>query len=189
MVCPVSMVEQFSSYALCSPNMWMIIACTFMTLLTLILTIYLHRGFRRDARSLQFVQWKQQQLANRLRVQEPNVTLLEKITRKMNEKNHEEHTFEDFFHKEKETANPKVGQSESSDGVAAKVQKDKDEDAAKVLRETNMGNTTPAHDTAQDNGTKSILKKWTNATKDMLAIDNESDQSNNRVDNTQDEQN
>uniref|UniRef100_A0A8R1DIN5 Uncharacterized protein n=1 Tax=Caenorhabditis japonica TaxID=281687 RepID=A0A8R1DIN5_CAEJA len=189
--CPVGVVEQFSSYALCSPNLWMIIACTFMTLLTLTLMCYLRHGLRRDAEWLRFANWKFQQLAERLRIQEPNVTLLERITRRVNEKNTPEQAFEDFFQKSieipvhaKDEANKSSklphqnASNELGDDVAKKVKQDKEDDVAKVLRDTNIDNKTPV--VARSGGRDSILRKWKDATKDILAIDdNDGDQKNN----------
>ncbi|EFP02311.1 hypothetical protein CRE_00976 [Caenorhabditis remanei] len=204
MSCPVGTLDQFSSYALCSPNLWMIVACSCMTLLTMILMMYMQHGFRRDMRWLQFAQWKLNQLAERLRYQEPNVTLLEQITRKVNEKkNTDKHAF-DFFNNNRDANNNVPGvinqnkmtntEKESNgetDRVAAQVKKAKDDDAEKVLKDQNIDANTPLVPNPQpkSGGSQKILKKWTEATKDILAIDdnNDDEKGKPRVDKTQDD--
>lgn len=123
----------------------------------MMLMFYLHFGFRRDLKFLRFCDWKVptklikiyqlsidfqlQQLAERLRFQEPNVTLLERITRKVNEKNYDDvPNFKDFFSRKE----PKVQKAGAETDVAAKVKKAKDEDAAKILKDTDLPCTTPA---------------------------------------------
>ncbi|CAL2036684.1 unnamed protein product [Caenorhabditis brenneri] len=202
--CKVTALDQFSTYALCSPNLWMIVACTCMTLLTMILMMYMQHGFRRDMRWLQFAQWKLQQLAERLRYQEPNVTLLEQITRKVNEKKNTDKNAFDFFNNHRDANNNVAGMSDqnkmttsgkgngATDLVAAQVKKAKDEDAEKVLRAQNIDANTPLIPKAQksNDGSQKILKKWTDATKDILAIDDndkDDEKGNPRVDRTQDD--
>uniref|UniRef100_A0A1I7U523 Zinc finger, CCHC-type n=1 Tax=Caenorhabditis tropicalis TaxID=1561998 RepID=A0A1I7U523_9PELO len=169
----------------------------------MILMMYMQHGFRRDLRWLQFAQWKLQQLAERLRYQEPNVALLEQITRRVNERKNTESAF-DFFNKNRDAnnnvagindqnkmTNSGKGANRGTDLVAEQVKKAKAEDAEKVLRDTNIDANTPMIQKPQQKsgGSQKIFKKWTDATKDILAIDDNNDDEKGKllVDRTQEE--
>ncbi|CCD66792.1 uncharacterized protein CELE_C35D10.3 [Caenorhabditis elegans] len=206
MTCSVGMIGQFSSYAICSPNLWMIVACTCMTLLTMLMTLYMNCGFRRNVRWLKFTEWKLQQLAERLRIQEPNVGLLMQVTRKVNDKKNSDKKEFDFFNNRDQNNNiagalnevaskTSNGSMGSTDVVAAQIRKARDEDVEKVLRESNMDILTPDVQPTQPStgGSQKILKKWTGATIDLFSKDEDENEGKgkkerkNKIDRTQED--